>query len=235
MQTKSKHIIGGTVFFLGILIGLALAIATMWGNFEALSYFFSGATYAPFNGLQCPILMTHSETGTISAVFNNSRDQEYDPYYEMEIGGLLPRKFEDQLSVAPHTSKSVLWTVDANDIDLGFFIFAKLDILPNAVYPSREATCGIVVLNIPGLTGGQIFWLVFALSLLGTISGFMLWENADGSSTGKESDQKHAMQALAILMLLAMLFSLLGWWGLGMLLSAITIVLMVVMLRFAFQ
>ena len=235
MQIKSKHIIGSIVFFLGIFLGLALAIAAIWADFEGLSYYYTGATYGQFNGLHCPILMTRSETGTITATFNNPGNQIYEPYYQMEIGGLLPRNFEDQLSIPPHTTKSVQWTVDAHDIDLGFFIFAKLDTLPDAIYPSREATCGIVVLNIPGLSGNQIFGLLLVLSLLGISIGSMLWENANEPLTGKELNQKNAMQALAILVLLTMFTGFMGWWGPGILLCAMTLLFMVVMLRFAFK
>ena len=235
MQIKSKHTIGSIVFFPGIFIGLALAIAAIWADFEGLSYYYSGATYAQFNGLHCPVLMTRSETGTITTTFSNPSNQTYEPYYEMEIGGLLPRNFEDQLSIPPHTTKSVKWKVDAHDIDLGFFIFAKLDTLPDAVYPSREATCGIVVLNVPGLSGNQIFWLLLAFALLGIFIGIMLWENANEPLTGKELNQKNAMQALAILVLLTMLAGFMGWWGPGIILCAVTLLFMVVMLRFAFK
>ncbi len=232
MQTKSKYTIGSIVFFLGIFIGLALAVAAIWGDFEGLSYYYTGATYGQFSGLHCPILMTRSETGTITAAFNNSSNQESEPYYEMEIGGLLPRKFEDQLSVPPHATKSVQWTVDANDIDLGFFIFAKIDILPDAIYSSREATCGIVVLNVPGLTGGQIFALTFVASLMGMLIGLGLWEKANKPLMGSSLNQWRAMQAMAISVLLAMFIGFMGWWGPGILLCAITVLLLVISLQF---
>jgi len=232
MQTRSKSIVGNIVFFLGIFIGLVLAIAAIWGDFEGLSYYYTGAAYGQFNGLHCPILMTRSETGIVTAIFNNSSNQKSEPYYEMEIGGLLPRKFEDQLSVPPYGTKSVQWTVDANDIDLGFFIFAKIDILPDTLYSSREATCGIVVLNIPGLTGDQIFALTFAASLLGILIGLGLWENINKPLMGISSNQRRAMQAMAISVLLAMFTGFMGWWGPGVLLCAITILLSVIFLQF---
>ena len=233
MQTKSKRIIGGVIFFFGIFVGLALALATIWDKYEAISYFFEGTTYAPFNGLHCPFLMARSETVIIRAVFDNPTDQEDEPYYKMEIGGIFPRDFHDQLSLPPHTSQSVQWTADANDIDLGFFIFAKLDIMPDGIYPTREATCGILILNISNLTGGQIFWCMLILSLIGISSGFALWRTTNNLLTGKALELQRAMLALAVLVLLSLFTGLMGWWLVGVALCAITILLIVIMMSFA--
>jgi hypothetical protein len=233
MQTKSKHFLSGAIFFFGIFVGLALALAIIWGKYEATSYFFEGTTYASFNGLHCPVLMARSETGIIRAVFNNSDNQDDEPYYQMEIGGITPRNFENQLSLPPHTSKSVQWTADANDINLGFFIFAKLDILPDGIHPTREATCGILVLNISGLTGGQIFWFMLVISLMEIPAGFLLWRTTDKTSTGRALETQRAMLALAVLVLLSIFTGLMGWWFMGIILCAITFLLIAIMLGYS--
>lgn len=231
MQTKSARSLSIVLYFLGILLGFALAIAANWAEFEGVSYYYTGATYNAFHGLHCPVLMTRSETGIVTASFDNPSNRESEPYYEMEISGPLPRRFEDQLSVAPHETKKVQWTVDAHDIDRGSFIFVKLDILPTADYPTREATCGILVLNTPGLTGEQILWLTLAASLLGMVIGLGLWENANAPLADQPMNLKHAMQTLAIIVLLAMLSGFMGWWGAGVILCALAILLWVLTLR----
>lgn len=177
--------------------------------------------------------MTQSETGIITANFNNPLEQTLEPYYQVEISNRGPfRKFENQISVAGHGVRSVQWTVDANDIDLGFFIMVKMTILPVGGYLTREATCGIIILNIPGLTGGQIFTLAFGVSLVGMIVGADLWENANEIQTSNSANQKRSMRAMAISALLAMLAGFLGWWGPGILLCAITILLFATFLQF---
>jgi hypothetical protein len=233
MQTKSKRLIGGVIFFFGIFIGLALALVVIWGQYEASSYFFEGTSYASFNGLHCPALMTRSETGVIKAVFDNLSNQDDEPYYQMEIGGITPRNFEGHLSLPPHTSKSVQWTVDAGDINFGFFIFAKLDTLPDGIVPTREATCGVIILNISGLTGDQIFWLMLIISLIGIPAGFVLWRTTNNLRTGRALELQRAMLALGILVLLSMVAGFIGWWFIGIIFCAITFLLMAVMLGLA--
>lgn len=233
MQTKSKRVVGSIFFAAGIISGLLLAGATIWEEFEGVSYYYTGTSYSQFNGLQCPTLMTRSEKGTIQATFNNPTNEEYDPYYQVEIGGILPRQFEDQIAVPPHQSKSITWTADANDIDLGFFIFAKLDVLPDALFPTRETTCGIIVLNLPGLTGGQIFTIALSLSLFGMVAGLVLWENAHQPLAGSSLNLMRAMQALSIVVLLAMLAGFLGGWLAGTILCAIALLMLVMVFGLA--
>ena len=230
MPTRSKRILGGVIFFFGVFMGLVLALATLWDKYEAVSYFFEGTTYAPFNGLHCPFLMTPPETVTIKAVFDNPTHEEDEPYYKMEIGGVFPREFDGHLSLAPRTSQSVEWTANANDISLGFFVFAKLHILPDSIYPTREATCGILLLRTSALTGGQIFWIMLLLSLIGIPSGFVLWRATIVSATGKAVELRRAMLTLAVLVLLSLLAGLIGWWFIGVILCAISILLVTVLL-----
>ena len=236
MQTKSKRTLGSIIFFFGIFLGLLMSLAAIWGDFEGISYFYTGAGYPSYNGLNCPVLMTRSETGSVSATFDNPGDQEIEPYYEVAISGQTStRKFEGQLSVPAHTSKSIHWTVDANDIDLGSFIFINMDVLPVGGYSTREDNCGIVVLNLAGPTGGQVLNLTLAASLLaiGIILG--LWENASSMNIDRPANLPRAMKTLGIAVLLDMLVSFMGWWLAGILFSVLTILLLVIMLRLSIE
>ncbi len=234
MHIKPARLAGATIFFLGILSGLALASAAIWGDFEAMSYFYTGAGYDQFNGLKCPILMTLSDTGIVTAGFSNASDREIQPYYEVSVSGVASlREFEAQLPVPAHATESVQWTVDANDIDLGSFILVNVDVLPVAGYSTREATCGIVVLNLNGPTGRQIFGSVLAASLLGMVVGLGLLESATDMKNSPALNAANAMRATAIAAALAMLTGLMGWWLIGLIFCAVTILLLVVLLRFA--
>ncbi|HEX2696344.1 MAG TPA: hypothetical protein VHM28_01460, partial [Anaerolineales bacterium] len=177
MSDRTTRTPSNILYLLGVLLGLALAVLAIWAAFEGQSYFFTGATHEPFYGLHCPIFMTRPETGTITATFDNPSDQEMQPYYEVEISGPLARKFENQLSVPTYQSKTVEWTVDANDIDLGSFIFVQMQILPDGTHRTRQAVCGIFVLNVPGATGDTIFTLALILSLAGIVVGFTIQDN----------------------------------------------------------
>jgi len=186
--------------------------------------------YEHYNGLRCPLLMVRSEDGIIKANFNNPTDGEDDFYYKVQISGFFsPRQIEDRISVPAHQTRSVSLTVTRDDIDLQFFIFAKIVISPNATRPTREADCGIMVLKNPGFTGNQLFTGALVLSLLGIVCGFILWRRF---SMELNSNVHRVMQTLGIIVLLAMLAGLIGWWFAGMLLIVLALLLFLALVRF---
>jgi hypothetical protein len=232
MKTQSVRVLSAVIFFLGVVIGLVLALSAVWSDFEGFSYFNTGAGYPLFGGLVCPILMTRSERNIVTAYFENPGGQEFEPYYELSISrpGSL-RKLEGQLSVPAHTTQRVQWTVDASDIDLGFFIFVDMDVLPVAGYLTREDTCGIMVLNLTGVSGGQVFAMTLAASLIGLVLGLGLWESAAGSNLKRDASRHRLFQALGIMVLLALLTGIMGWWAAGLVFCILTILLLVIGLR----
>jgi hypothetical protein len=230
MPAKSARKFGRPLFWSGIGLGFALAVAAVWAAFEAQSYFFSGATFEAYNGLRCPILMTRSEQGTITATFDNPADRESRPYYEVEISGRLARQFEDQLTVPAHESKTVQWTVSADDIDLDPFIFVRTEILPDGLHSTRQAICGILVLNVPGAGGGQVFFIMLIASLLAMTAGYGMWEK---ESDWKQANLQRAAQAAGIAVLLAMLTAFTGGWLAGIVFCVVALLLFLIILRFS--
>ncbi|MGZ6316015.1 MAG: hypothetical protein ACXWNQ_02040 [Anaerolineales bacterium] len=233
MQTKSRQTLGNVIFLVGVFLGLGLAIAAIWGDFEGISYFSNGAGYEAFGGLSCPILMSRSDVATISARLDNPGDTEIQPYYQVEISGAAAaRELEGQVPVTGHSSRTVKWTVDAKDIDLGYFIFVKMNILPVAGHSTREGTCGIVVLNVRGPSGEEIFGGILGASLLGMVFGLGLRESGNENVSGGALNQRNGLRAVAILTSAGMLTGFMGSWLIGFVLCAMAMLLMIVLLRF---
>ena len=226
MKITSLRILGNSLFFTGLIFGFALAVISTWNKVETVNYFFRGSTpYPPFNGLRCPIMITRSEQGIIKAHFDNPADEDDNFYYRVEISGRIePRQIADNIIVAPHDQEVAQWVVSEKDIDLGFFIFMKIVILPNGLHPAQEATCGITVLNFQGLTGKQIFTIALVFSLLGIGFGLGLLQRTI-LNKGPSS------LLLGIVVLLGMLSGLLGWWFLGILFIVLAILLAAIFVR----
>ena len=234
MKTRLLLILSSAIFFLGVIIGLALAVITIWTRIEATRYYFTGAKYDPFTGLRCPVMIAPTEKGIVTAVFNNPTNEEDNFFYRAQISGkaFSTRQVEDQIAVPPHQTKTIRLAVDANDVDLMFFIFVKMSILPNALHRSQEAVCGMMVVNILGLTGAQIATAALALGFLGMAIGLGVWQQ---TNTDANRNILRVMQALGFVVLLTMFAASMGWWIAGMALSAITILLLVISLRYAIE
>jgi hypothetical protein len=233
MQSNSRRTWGSIVYLLGVLLGLGLAIVTIWGDYEANAFYDQGAGYQRFGGLSCPVLMSRSETSTVSATFDNSDNQVFQPYYEVDIAATAStRHMEDQLTVPAKSSKSVSWTVGANDINLGSFILIKMDVLPTAGFSTREATCGIVVMNFGEVPGRLVFGAWLGASLVGMALGLVLRESGSERLSTKATNLRNGMRAAGITTLLALLTGLMGLWLIGVLFVAMTILLLVILLNF---
>jgi hypothetical protein len=233
MQTMSKRTWGSILYLLGVLLGLGLAIITIWSDYEAHAFYEEGAGYDRFGGLSCPVLMSLSEVSTISATFDNNDDQAIQPYYEVDIAATAStRHMEDQLTVPAKSSKTVSWTVSAADINLGSFILIKMDVLPVAGFSTREATCGIFAMNLGGLPGKLVAGAWLGASLLGMVIGLGLRETGEEPLSSKAKNLRNAMRAAGITTLLALLAGFMGVWLIGVLFVAITILLLVISLNF---
>ncbi len=234
MQTKQKQRLGTIIFLVGVFIALGLAGLTVWGDFEAMSYFFTGAGYPTFSGLSCPVLLTRGEVATVSVRLNNPSNEVIQPYYRVEISGIAGlRTLENQVPVAPHSSRTVQWTVSSQDVDLGIFVMVHMEILPMAGYSTREATCGAVVLNIGGLSGGQIVGGALVLGLLGIVLGLAITETGSAPVGGKDLSLRNGMRAAGVLVCLALFTALIGSWLFGTLFAVLTLLLLVILLRIA--
>jgi hypothetical protein len=232
MNTKSLRLLSRAIFFLGVLLGLALSGIAIWNNIESTSYFFNGGKHAPFSGLRCPLMIAPTEKGTITAAFNNPTNEEDHFFYRAEISGkaFSRRQLEGQVVVSPHQTKTVQVAVDANDVDLLFFIFVKISILPNSVHPAQEAVCGVMMVNLLGLMGAQISTTALFLSFLGIAIGLGLWQQ---TSTKEDRDIRRIVQTLGFVVLLTMFAAAISWWLPATVLLVVTILLMVIFLRFA--
>lgn len=232
MQTKPTRAWGTFIYLAGLLLALALALASIWGDFEALSYFYTGANYGQFSGLRCPVIMSRSEVAQVSATFENPTDKAIEPYYEVKMSGLAdPRSFENQLQLPPHSSTTIRWTVSASDIDMGWFVMVRLTVLPFAGNPARAASCGMLVFNFGSLTGAQVLPWAVVVSVLAILVGLTLREGQDQPESGSEGTLRNGMRAAGVSVLLAMLTGFLGLWLIGLIFSAITILLAVILLR----
>jgi hypothetical protein len=120
--------------------------------------------------------------------------------------------------------------VDASDVDLRFFILVRITILPNAFHPPQEAVCGIIVANILGLTGAQASTAALILSLSGMAVGLGIGQQ---TSTRANQDPQRLAQALRLVVLLALFATSMSWWTVAIAPSVITILLLIISIRFA--
>lgn len=217
--------LGALLFLAGILVGLALSGAFAWGESEA-------HIYSSYNGdlnlaLKCPLIMSPAESGVVRADIINLIDEEIKPVVTAEIShGKLPREIRQTLSLASTHSETVQWTVDSSDMIFGRAILVNVLQSRYGDNPSRLGSCGILVFNLFGLTGGQTFALMLAVSIILVLTGGSLWLYARQPLDKFSRNIVQINSVLLVITILALLSMLARWWGLVLFFDALILLVM---------
>jgi hypothetical protein len=231
ITTPSRKVFGVSFFVTGILLGVLLAGALTWASLEATTYGFLPPEGDQFDGLICPELMTPHETGAIQLQVKNPSNKEIEPIMRTDIStrGVAETK-QEQLTVPPGETRTLSYPINADNIDLGFFIFARAERFPSYPLPDAAATCGIFIVNLPLLNGMQLFSIWLGLSLVLIPIGLWMWSSSLlPQGAGR---MVNAAKMLAVIVLASLWFAIQGSWLVGLLLLALTILLSLAMLRF---
>jgi len=227
-KNKNMRILGVLVFSVGVLIGMALFGIVVWEDFEAAMFDPSIKRDATLTTLRCPVMMTKTETGKVTATFTNSLERPIELYTRAHITEgyvTLMREVNTKLPLDPGETKPLQWTVTSDDAAFGRLILVKVTVNRKYPLPSRQGTCGILVVGLPYFTGTQIFAFAFAASLLSMAGGAGLWVVANRPLKDLGLDVIVAMGALAGSVLAGTIVGLRGSWMFGGLIFVFTVLL----------
>lgn len=227
MKQKSFFLaaLGIVFFFLGIMLELALSGGIVWGEIEARLYTSFSAT-SGLRTLECPLMLATTESGFVTATFDNPTDELVKPVVRLEVshpGGA--RQTSQTLSLTPGATQTLNWTVGADAAIFGRLILVSVYQSQYSHLSSRLGYCGILVLGLFGLSGSQTFILIFTVSILGLVVGGALWLLRMRSLGGPALSVTNAGGVLAAIVLAGMLSSLPRWWGLTLFCLALTVLM----------
>jgi hypothetical protein len=218
-------------FSIGALTGAALFIVTNWADIEAMLYGFPRYGNRPTFAMHCPLLITTGETGVVTFTIENNRDVLVRPTVRFQVSNPGPfRLISERLDLQPGESRQVQIEVLPDDAVLSRYIFVKMFTFATYPLPPVEQTCGILVLDLPGLSGAQIVTGSLLVAFLAMPLGIVLWILANRPLKGRALDLTRGMVTLTIVILLGILAVWLARWLPGLVLTAVTILLMGVIL-----
>jgi hypothetical protein len=229
MRNATVRAVAVILVSVGVFLGLALSAIAITGDAEA-TLFNAGLSHLRDEALptlRCPVLITETESGTVSATFENTLEKPVEFRIRTHISQYIPmwREIDSEIPVEPGARERLEWTVTSDDAVQGNFILVKVLRFRKYPLPALLGSCGILVVNLPYFTGNQISAFVIAASLLGLIGGVGLWVVANRPLSGSALDAARAMGVLAGIVVVGMIASLLGAWMLGAFLLAATLLL----------
>jgi hypothetical protein len=218
--------LGIFLFAIGLLVGMALFGAIVWADFEAVLFNPGLQQEAPLRSLRCPVMITESETGEVTASLFNPLERSTERFVQAHITDgyvTLMREVSRRVSLEPGERQQLAWEVTAADAAFERFILVKVILRGRYPLPSRQGTCGILVVDVPYLTGEQVFGLGFGAALLCMVGGLLLWLRADDSVLDRGRRVSRAMLALTGSIVVGTTVGLLGWWLPGSIVFLITL------------
>jgi hypothetical protein len=238
MTTRNKifRTSGVILFAIGVLLGMTLIAITIWTDLEA-SFFDSMMASRgdePLKTLRCPVLMTTSETGRIRATFENTADKPIELRLRAHVTDgfvTLMREVNTTLPLEPGEKKTAEFLLSANDRAYRWLILARVLQARHYPFPARQAACGVLVLDVPFLTGSQLFALTIAVTLLCLLGGIALWSVANWPLRRSALAAARTMGILVVCLLIGFLVSLSGAWLIASLLFAINLLLIIEVVR----
>lgn len=235
-RKNSLKLLGIALYVIGIIIGMAIAITNFLPDFEAQQYGFTELTNDSFNTLNCPSYLGIDDVGIIRASFSNPLDRPIEPMIRIDISSpTLIDSSRQKITIQPGEKQSVEFQVSSANIDLGHFIFLKVFRYPTYPVPLQEATCGIWVYNIFGISGSQLLIGGLISSVILIVLGIFLWVRSSYPIQDRQQNQLNYMIFLALSLAITIFVSLMGWWLVGMILLVVSILMILVVLAFLTQ
>lgn len=239
VNNKISGTLGAFLFAAGFVVGFVVFAALVWADLEAAVFDTSIKGDKSLRTLRCPVLITEDEMGTISAAFHNPLDRPVNFFVRTRISDgfvTLMREDKEILRVEPGATERLEWTVAADDAAYDMVVLVKVLLMGHYPLPSRQATCGVLTLDVPFLSGRQIVALSIATSLVFMALGGGLWL-ASNRPLNEETQigRARGMGALAASVLVGMLVGFVGSWLLGLIVVIVTALLIVEVMRHVIQ
>ena len=238
-RNRRLRTIGAILFSAGFVIGFVIFAGMVWADFEGAMFDTAIRGEKRLRTLRCPVVISEKEMGTISATFHNSLDRPVQFAIRTRISQgfvTLMREEKALLPVDAGGTEGLQWTVTPDEAAYGRVILVKVLLMGNYPLPSRQATCGVLVLDVPFLTGSQALALGVSASLAFLALGGALWLFGSWPlEEGFELDLARGMGALAASVLVGMIAGFWGSWLLGVAVVVVTALLFVELIRHVVQ
>ncbi len=217
MQTNQPNlsIAGILLFVFGLLAGMTLWGVNVWADLEASLFDSAVAAEAISNDLRCPQFITPSEFGRVSIRLHNPTDRVLRQGVRARISnGFITymRQESALLELQPRETRQMEWFVSPEDAAWDRLVLVRINLLRSFPLPSRTATCGIIVLNLPLVSGSQITWVAAAFSLAGVLGGWQLWRRANQPLSAWQRNFSTLLAAWIVILIAGNLLAFLGLW-----------------------
>lgn len=228
MKRQSQKIISTILIIIGVLFFILIGGLSIWADLEASLFNSARRSTTPLSSLNCPSFISSTETGTVSASFNNPSNRIIKPKIQTFVSDgyvILMREKVDRLELEPGETESVEIEVSAVNAVYNRIILVRMHQFAYRPLPYRNASCGIYVVDLPFLTGIQFIYLGLGLGTIFSGVGIVLWGFSSRPIVWDRLTNLQWMIAFILLSILISIIGLVSLWLLGVFLFVLWILL----------
>jgi uncharacterized membrane protein YhaH (DUF805 family) len=217
-QSERRAKLGLALYSAGFSVALIFAFIATWGGLEAAMFDPSLSAERRLTSLRCPIIATPEEEVSVKATFTNPSDRNVRIPIRTRISHgqvTTMREVALTLPLDAGESQTLEWGVSADDLVFGRFILVRLFAVRSSPLPSRGGSCGIMILNIPYLTGNQFVALSLALSIVAMAIGGRMWLVNVRPLHDAARRMARILVLLAVIVMVTLLVAFFGYWEIG--------------------
>ena len=236
MKKKTARLFGILSLILGVLLFVFIGVISIWGDIEA-SFFDAALLKSPkLKHLSCPAVITTNEIGQVTAEITNTDKKPVTIEVRAHVTNgfvTLMNEYITDVPLEPGETKTIDVPIVAENAAYKRLILVRVHQMKELTNPYQNAACGVVLVNVPFLTGTQFVIGIMSLGCLLIAGGFLLWAlNSRPIILQRKRNFISLLIFTAIAVILAII-GLIGFWLLGIMIAVIW-VLMGVSLIFQF-
>lgn len=234
-QNKSQNTILQVLALFSFVLGLAISLIfnglvlwshlegmAFWGYPESIAFDSSLTTEARISNLRCPIVLTPGETDWAELTISNPNEYPIRTWISAHIS--QPGRVENMLrrtrsrSLDPGAETELVWQLTEENVIYDRMILVRVFLrLTEHHPPSRTRHCGILFVDLFGLTGTQFLLAAVLGSIILKADGLFLWWHFRRSRQKSRQDLVlRLLLGLFILSLVTTLGSIFRQWLLGL-------------------
>jgi hypothetical protein len=224
MKKKTARVLGSIVFIVGVLLFVFIGAISIWGDIEATFFDASLIQAKKLGHLNCPAVITSNETSEVTAKITNVDQRPVIIEVKAHVTDgfvTLMNEYKTDVSLEPGQSNIVDIPIAPENAAYGRLILVRVHQMKELTNPYQNASCGVVLVNIPFLTGNQFVILVMSLGILLTVGGLFIWALNSRPIILQRKRGLVAMIVFAAIAILLAIIGLAGFWLFGVFIAAV--------------
>lgn len=230
MAMNKKHLrtIGLILFIFGTFLLIYIGVLSTWGEVEAS--FFNAALRSdePLSTLKCPAVITPNENSYVSASFFNPEDKPIEleiRTYVTEGFVTLMTEYITDVPLEPEETKFIQIPIFPENAAYNRFVMVRMHQMKQVPLPYKNASCGVVLVNVPLLTGNQFIIVNLSLGLILAALGITIWARNSRPLIWLRLSKFRAMLIFTFAALVFAIVALLNYWFFAILLLVICVLM----------